>query len=162
MQLAKQPMIQRLCSWVQFHKAETQTIVWLAIPVSASFLVNKALSFVSVVFVGHLGPADLAAASLGSSLSNVIGNSVLAGLAGAMSTLCGQVQYYSDPLPVITLAVGHRYAMQPSHDASKMSTHQTRSFLYVAFITASPILQHNRTTQPDCVSHTIRRERAEV
>ena len=75
------------------NKAEIQTLVRLAVPVSTSFLLNKTVSFVSVVFVGHLGPAELAAAALGSSLTNVVGNSVLAGLAGAMSTLCGQVQY---------------------------------------------------------------------
>ena len=75
------------------NKAEIQTIVRLAVPVSTSFLLNKTVSFVSIVFVGHLGPAELAAAALGSSLTNVVGNSVLAGLAGAMSTLCGQVQH---------------------------------------------------------------------
>ena len=38
----------------------------------------------------HLGPAPLAAASLATSLANVTGYSVMAGLAGATSTLCGQ------------------------------------------------------------------------
>lgn len=72
------------------NKGETLTIARLSIPVSTGFLLNKLVSFVSVIIVGHLGPAELAAAALGSSLINVIGNSVLAGLAGAMSTLCGQ------------------------------------------------------------------------
>lgn len=85
------PAVGRLSNIWHNSKAEIQTLVRLAVPVSISFLLNKAVSFVSVVFVGHLGPADLAAASLGSSLTNVVGNSVLAGLAGAMSTLCGQV-----------------------------------------------------------------------
>lgn len=84
-------LTQRLKSLWLHNKAELQTIVRLAVPVSTSFLLNKTVSFVSVVFVGHLGPAELAAAALGSSLTNVVGNSVLAGLAGAMSTLCGQV-----------------------------------------------------------------------
>ena len=74
------------------NKGETFTIARLSIPVSTGFLLNKLVSFVSVIIVGHLGPAELAAAALGSSLINVIGNSVLAGLAGAMSTLCGQVR----------------------------------------------------------------------
>lgn len=39
----------------------------------------------------HLGPGPLAAASLATSLANVTGYSVMAGLAGATSTLCGQV-----------------------------------------------------------------------
>ena len=85
------PLVQRLRSLWLHNRAELQNIVRLAVPVSTSFLLNKAVSFVSVVFVGHLGPAELAAAALGSSLTNVVGNSVLAGLAGAMSTLCGQV-----------------------------------------------------------------------
>lgn len=86
----------RLRKLWQSSSVEIQTLVRLAVPVSTSFLLNKAVSFVSVVFVGHLGPADLAAASLGSSLTNVVGNSVLAGLAGAMSTLCGQVHLQTD------------------------------------------------------------------
>lgn len=40
----------------------------------------------------HLGPAPLAAASLATSLANVTGYSVMAGLAGATSTLCGQAR----------------------------------------------------------------------
>lgn len=77
------------------NKGEIYTIVRLSIPVSTGFLLNKLVSFVSVILVGHLGPAELAAAALGSSLINVVGNSVLAGLAGAMSTLCGQVSLIS-------------------------------------------------------------------
>ena len=73
------------------NKGEIYSIVRLSIPVSTGFLLTKLVSFVSVILVGHLGPAELAAAALGSSLINVVGNSVLAGLAGAMSTLCGQV-----------------------------------------------------------------------
>ena len=73
------------------NKGEAFTIIRLSVPVSTGFLLNKLVSFVSVIIVGHLGPAELAAAALGSSLINVVGNSVIAGLAGAMSTLCGQV-----------------------------------------------------------------------
>jgi len=40
----------------------------------------------------RLGPAPLAAASLATSLANVTGYSVIAGLAGATSTLCGQAR----------------------------------------------------------------------
>ncbi|KAA6421094.1 MAG: hypothetical protein FRX49_09004 [Trebouxia sp. A1-2] len=48
------------------------------------------ITFLSVIFVGHLGPAELAAASLGSSLLNILGLAVMAGLAGAITTLSGQ------------------------------------------------------------------------
>lgn len=166
MQLAKQANVQRLCSWAQYHKAETQTIVWLAIPVSASFLVNKALSLVSIIFVGHLGPADLAAASLGSSLSNVIGNSVLAGLAGAMSTLCGQVQYYCHPLLVITGCVIHSYGILPVHYSLDMNTHRSFGLLHGALIVAAPLCcgcaAQLNPSQPDCVRHPVQCDWAEV
>ena len=74
--------------WLDNRK-ELFTIVRLSVPVSLGFLLNKLVAFVSVVIVGHLGPAELAAAALGSSLTNVVSNSVMQGLAGAMSTLCG-------------------------------------------------------------------------
>ncbi|RLN43257.1 protein DETOXIFICATION 16-like [Panicum miliaceum] len=45
---------------------------------------------VSVMFVGHLGELPLAGASLAASLANVTGFSFLAGMAGALDTLCGQ------------------------------------------------------------------------
>ncbi|KAL0044914.1 hypothetical protein WJX82_001888 [Trebouxia sp. C0006] len=48
------------------------------------------ITFLSVIFVGHIGPAELAAASLGSSLLNILGLAVMAGLAGAITTLSGQ------------------------------------------------------------------------
>ena len=85
-------------SWAD-NKREIYTIIRLSIPVSTGFLLNKLVSFVSVIIVGHLGPAELAAAALGSSLINVVGNSVLAGLAGAMSTLCGQVLLLARYIP---------------------------------------------------------------
>ena len=92
------------------NKGEIYTIVRLSIPVSTGFLLNKLVSFVSVILVGHLGPAELAAAALGSSLINVVGNSVLAGLAGAMSTLCGQVSLISQHLQCVRVLL-----MRPLH-----------------------------------------------
>lgn len=63
----------------------------LAAPVTITFLLNKSVNIVSVLVVGHLSPAELAAASLAHSLANVLGNSLIAGLASGLSTLCGQV-----------------------------------------------------------------------
>ncbi|KAK9831407.1 hypothetical protein WJX81_002476 [Elliptochloris bilobata] len=71
-------------------RAEVGALLRLAVPVSSAFLLNKSISFVGVLFVSHLGPAPLAAASLATSLANVTGYSLMAGLAGATSTLCGQ------------------------------------------------------------------------
>ncbi len=75
----------------QDNYAEIRSILRLSIPVSTGLLLNRMLPFVSVVFVGHIGPAELAAASLGSSLLNIVGLAVMAGLAGAITTLSGQV-----------------------------------------------------------------------
>ena len=75
------------------HYTEIRNILRLAIPVSTGLLLNRMLPFISVVFVGHLGPAELAAASLGSSLLNIVGLAVMAGLAGAITTLSGQVRH---------------------------------------------------------------------
>ena len=76
------------------HYTEIRSILRLSIPVAAGLLLNRMIPFISVVFVGHLGPAELAAASLGSSLSNILGLAVMAGLAGAITTLSGQVNNF--------------------------------------------------------------------
>ena len=62
--------------WSQ-HSTELRTIVKFALPVALAFLLNKLLSFVNVVLVGHLGSAELAAAALGNSLMNVTGVSLM-------------------------------------------------------------------------------------
>jgi multidrug resistance protein, MATE family len=48
-------------------------------------------SFISMGFAGHIGRHELSAAVLGTSILNVTGFAVMAGLASAMETLCGQV-----------------------------------------------------------------------
>lgn len=75
----------------QDNYAEIRNILRLSIPVSTGLLLNRMITFISVMFVGHLGPAELAAASLGSSLLNILGLAVMAGLAGGITTLSGQV-----------------------------------------------------------------------
>ena len=75
----------------QDNYAEVRRVLRLSVPVSIGLLLNRMITFLSVIFVGHLGPAELAAASLGSSLLNILGLAVMAGLAGAITTLSGQV-----------------------------------------------------------------------
>ena len=72
-------------------KAEVFTLLRLAIPVSANYLLNRLVGFTSVLFVGRWGPGPMSAAALGLSLINVIGPGVLNGLTGGVVTLCGQV-----------------------------------------------------------------------
>nr|CAB3503999.1 unnamed protein product [Digitaria exilis] len=70
--------------------AETKRLLRLAGPLVVSFILRNAVQMVSVMFVGHLGELPLAGASLAASLANVTGFSFLAGMAGALDTLCGQ------------------------------------------------------------------------
>lgn len=72
-------------------KAEVFTLLRLAIPVSANYVLNRLVGFTSVLFVGRWGPGPMSAAALGLSLLNVIGPGVLNGLTGGEVTLCGQV-----------------------------------------------------------------------
>ncbi|TVU30676.1 hypothetical protein EJB05_22309, partial [Eragrostis curvula] len=69
---------------------EVKRLLRLAVPLVASFILRNAVQVVSVMFVGHLGELPLAGASLAASLANVTGFSFLAGMAGALDTLCGQ------------------------------------------------------------------------
>ena len=97
------------------HYTEIRNILRLSIPVAAGLLLNRMIPFISVVFVGHLGPAELAAASLGSSLSNILGLAVMAGLAGAITTLSGQVSNLFQP-PACPPA--HPFAYPPAHPSA--------------------------------------------
>eukprot|EP00596_Hydrurales_sp_CCMP1899_P010733 CAMPEP_0119040490 /NCGR_PEP_ID=MMETSP1177-20130426/10428_1 /TAXON_ID=2985 /ORGANISM="Ochromonas sp, Strain CCMP1899" /LENGTH=144 /DNA_ID=CAMNT_0007005585 /DNA_START=162 /DNA_END=593 /DNA_ORIENTATION=+ len=62
----------------------------LAFPVICTFVMRKSVDIVSVIFVGRLGPSWLSAAGIAAVSSNVTGNSMVVGLAGALSTLCSQ------------------------------------------------------------------------
>ena len=73
------------------NKSELFTLLSLSLPASATYLLNRLVGFTSILFVGRLGPAQLAAAALGGSLTNVVGFGILNGLTGGMPTLCGQV-----------------------------------------------------------------------
>ena len=92
----KAPLLTRMKSLISSwgrNNAELFALLRLSIPVSANYLLNRLVGFTSILFVGHLGPAELAAAALGGSLTNVIGLGILGGLVGGMSTLCGQASF---------------------------------------------------------------------
>lgn len=55
-----------------------------------TMLCKRSLDVVSVIFVGHLGEHYLGAAGLASVTANVFGNSLIAGLGGALQTICSQ------------------------------------------------------------------------
>lgn len=78
------------CSSSSPAATEAKRLLRLAGPLVASFILRNAVQMVSVMFIGHLGELPLAGASLAASLVNVTGFSLLAGMAGALDTLCGQ------------------------------------------------------------------------
>ncbi|XP_047051707.1 protein DETOXIFICATION 16-like [Lolium rigidum] len=70
--------------------AEVRRLVRLGGPIVLSCILQNLVNMVSVMVVGHLGELPLAGASLAASLANVTGYSLLAGMATALDTLCGQ------------------------------------------------------------------------
>lgn len=74
----------------QSYRAEALAQVQLAFPVCCTFVLRKSVDIVSVMFVGHLGPHFLSAAGIAAVTSNVTGNSMVVGFAGALSTICSQ------------------------------------------------------------------------
>jgi len=106
----KAPLLTRMksltSSWGR-NNADLFALLRLSIPVSANYLLNRLVGFTSILFVGHLGPAELAAAALGGSLTNVIGLGILGGLVGGMSTLCGQASFCSAIFLVFARSATH-------------------------------------------------------
>ncbi|KAF9592456.1 hypothetical protein IFM89_014946 [Coptis chinensis] len=70
--------------------AEVKKQLWLAGPLIAVNLLLFSLQVISVMFVGHLGELALSGASMATSIASVTGFSLLAGMASALDTLCGQ------------------------------------------------------------------------
>eukprot|EP01135_Chromosphaera_perkinsii_P006715 Nk52_evm2s564 gene=Nk52_evmTU2s564 len=66
---------------------ETWSLAW---PVIITYLLQIFPGMMNVVFLGHLGVAELGASTLGTMYINVTGLSVGLGLATAMDTLCSQ------------------------------------------------------------------------
>lgn len=86
------------------NKSELFRLLALSLPASATYLLNRLVGFISVLFVGHLGPTQLSAAALGGSLTNVVGFGILNGLTGGMPTLCGQVRPLATGLAHLSMA----------------------------------------------------------
>ncbi|CAL5186627.1 unnamed protein product [Lathyrus oleraceus] len=69
---------------------EVKKQLWLSGPLVSVSLLNFGIDLISVMFVGHLGELTLSGASMATSFATVTGFSLLAGMASALDTLCGQ------------------------------------------------------------------------
>ncbi|KAJ0475456.1 putative multi antimicrobial extrusion protein [Helianthus annuus] len=73
---------------VDWEEAKIQIL--FSLPMILTNLAYYAIPLVSVMFAGHLGEVELAAANLANSWATVTGFSFMIGLSGALETLCGQ------------------------------------------------------------------------
>lgn len=69
---------------------EARALAPLCAQTSASMLLTRCPTIVTLLFVGRLGSAQLAAAALAQSVANVSGNSMIVGAANALPTLVSQ------------------------------------------------------------------------
>lgn len=72
------------------HRAECRTTLRLGWKLAVMNGMKMSVEVISYVYVGRLGEVYLSSAGLANVTNNVTGNSILTGLAGALSTLCGQ------------------------------------------------------------------------
>ena len=77
-------------------REEVWALVGIAWPTCVSLLLEQLLSFVAILFVGHLGVTALSAAGLALSFTNVFGVSVGYGLSAASDTLGAQAYGAND------------------------------------------------------------------
>jgi len=71
--------------------------IWYTIPIFLTHLLEYSLLLATVISVGHLGTAQLAASSLGSMTTNVLALSIIQGLCAALDTLCSQAYASANP-----------------------------------------------------------------
>ncbi|XWS11011.1 hypothetical protein CRYUN_Cryun38cG0047100 [Craigia yunnanensis] len=69
---------------------ETKIQISFSLPMILSNVFYFSITLVSVMFAGHLGDLELAAATLANSWATVTGYAFMTGLSGALETLCGQ------------------------------------------------------------------------
>lgn len=70
--------------------AEVREQCWLAGPIMGMYMLQYVMALSGIIFLGHLGSFPLAAVTLSNSFCGITGFTLLAGLASALETLCGQ------------------------------------------------------------------------
>lgn len=70
--------------------SELRLLIQYSLPLIATYLLQYSFFVILTIVAGHLGPNDLAAASIGITTMNVVGLAILEGMATALDTLCAQ------------------------------------------------------------------------
>lgn len=71
-------------------RSELALLLKYSLPLIATYLLQYSFFVITIMIAGHLGADDLAAASIGATTMNVVGLSILEGMATALDTLCAQ------------------------------------------------------------------------
>lgn len=70
--------------------SELRLLTKYSLPLIGTYLLQYSFFVITTIVAGHLGPDDLAAASIGVTTMNVVGLAVYEGMATALDTLCAQ------------------------------------------------------------------------
>lgn len=82
-------------SWSEFR-----LLLKYSIPLIATYLLQYTWSVIVTFIAGHLSSDDLAAASLGMTMMNIVGFAIFEGMATALDTLCSQAYGSNNPTGV--------------------------------------------------------------
>ncbi|ESQ37044.1 hypothetical protein EUTSA_v10002904mg [Eutrema salsugineum] len=77
-------------SWRLDFTAEMKNVSCMAAPMATVTVAQYLLPLISIMVAGHRGELQLSGVALATSFANVSGFSIMAGLVGALETLCGQ------------------------------------------------------------------------
>ncbi|KAH9318628.1 hypothetical protein KI387_020397, partial [Taxus chinensis] len=81
---------QNLLAFFKVDVEEMKMQMKIAVPMILTNVFQYAINMVSLMFAGHLGELQLAAAALANSWALVTGYVIMIGMTGALETLCGQ------------------------------------------------------------------------
>ncbi|GAP89407.2 putative mate efflux family protein [Rosellinia necatrix] len=77
--------------------SESRLLLQYSIPLVATYLLQYTWSVIVTFIAGHLTSDDLAAASLGMTMMNIVGFAIFEGMATALDTLCSQAYGSNNP-----------------------------------------------------------------
>ncbi|GAA5824860.1 hypothetical protein JCM11251_005370 [Rhodosporidiobolus azoricus] len=87
------------------YSSEARTVLGYTVPILSTHFLEFSLTASTVLFLGHLGETELAAASLGNLTNNMLALSVIQGFCAALDTLCPQAYTSDRPKMTSTFAI---------------------------------------------------------